>query len=211
MSIQNFRFCRAPWRMGFCPFSLAGSYRRAHHLSVQNFHFCRAPWRMGFSPILISFFVSGAHHLSVQNFRFCRAPWRMGILPILIGRFVSWAHRRNKNALLLAAKTHPLSAQLGLAGTLLHIYAAADRDMPRQATIRPAARFSAAKAKKRPRRKNPAGTLFGFIQNTALRHQALGPAATSALPASLPSYLTKFLIKRAARSCAFFSHSATSA
>ena len=166
---------------------------------------------MGILPILIGRFVSRAHCMSVQNFHFCCTPWRMGILPILISFFISWAHRRNENTVLLAAKTHPLSARLGLAGTLLHIYAAADRDMPRQATMRPAARFSAAKAKKRPRRKNPSGTLFYFIQNTALRHQALGPAATSALPASLPSYLTKFLTKRAARSCAFFSHSATSA
>ena len=34
----------------------------------------------------------------------------------------------------------------------------------------------------------------------------LGPAATSALPASLPSYFLKFLMKRAARSLAFSSH-----
>ena len=33
-----------------------------------------------------------------------------------------------------------------------------------------------------------------------------GPAATRALPASLPSYLAKFLMKRAARSFAFSSH-----
>ena len=34
----------------------------------------------------------------------------------------------------------------------------------------------------------------------------LGPAATRALPASLPSYLTKFFTKREARSLAFSSH-----
>ena len=34
-----------------------------------------------------------------------------------------------------------------------------------------------------------------------------GPAATRALPASLPSYFLKFLMKRAARSLAFSSHS----
>ncbi len=163
---------------------------------------------MGFSPILISRFVSRAHCMSIQNFHFCRAPWRMGFCPFsLVG-----SHHRNENTVLLAAKTHPLSARLGLAGTLLHIYVAADRDMPRQATM-PAGRSVLCRKsqKKRPRRKNPSGTLFYFIQNTALRHQALGPAATSALPASLPSYLTKFLTKRAAKSCAFFSHSATSA
>ena len=38
-----------------------------------------------------------------------------------------------------------------------------------------------------------------------------GPAATRALPASLPVYFTKFLVKRAARSFAFTSHSAASA
>ena len=37
---------------------------------------------------------------------------------------------------------------------------------------------------------------------------SFGPAATSALPASLPSYFLKFLMKRAARSLAFSSHSA---
>ena len=36
---------------------------------------------------------------------------------------------------------------------------------------------------------------------------SLGPAATRALPASLPSYFLKFLMKRAARSLAFSSHS----
>lgn len=36
----------------------------------------------------------------------------------------------------------------------------------------------------------------------------LGPAATRALPASLPSYFLKFLMKRPARSLAFSSHSA---
>ena len=35
-----------------------------------------------------------------------------------------------------------------------------------------------------------------------------GPAATRALPASLPSYLAKFLMKREAKSLAFSSHSA---
>ena len=135
--------------MGFSPILISFFISWAHHLSVQNFRFCRAPWRMGLSPILISRFVSGAHHLSVQNFHFCRTPWRMGFCPFSL----AGSHRRNENTVLLAAKTHPLSARLDLAGTLLHIYAAADRDMPRQATMRPAARFSAAKAKKRPRRK----------------------------------------------------------
>ena len=36
-----------------------------------------------------------------------------------------------------------------------------------------------------------------------------GPAATRALPASLPVYFTKFLVKRAARSAALASQSAT--
>ena len=39
----------------------------------------------------------------------------------------------------------------------------------------------------------------------------LGPAATRALPASLPSYFLKFLMKRAAKSSAFLFHSAASA
>ena len=38
-----------------------------------------------------------------------------------------------------------------------------------------------------------------------------GPASTRALPASLPVYFTKFLMKRAARSSAFLSHSVGSA
>ena len=38
-----------------------------------------------------------------------------------------------------------------------------------------------------------------------------GPAATKALPASLPSYLAKFLMKRPAKSLAFSSHCAASA
>ena len=38
-----------------------------------------------------------------------------------------------------------------------------------------------------------------------------GPAATSALPASLSSYFAKFFTKRSARSFAFSSHSAGSA
>ena len=38
-----------------------------------------------------------------------------------------------------------------------------------------------------------------------------GPAATSALPASLVSYFLKLLMKRSARSCALASHSAGSA
>ena len=37
---------------------------------------------------------------------------------------------------------------------------------------------------------------------------SFGPAATRALPASFPSYFTKFLMKRPARSLAFSSHSA---
>ena len=42
-------------------------------------------------------------------------------------------------------------------------------------------------------------------------YSALGPAATSALPASLPVYLTKFFWNRPARSRALVSHSLTSA
>ena len=38
-----------------------------------------------------------------------------------------------------------------------------------------------------------------------------GPAATNALPASLPSYLAKFLMNLPAKSTAFFSHSEASA
>ncbi len=38
-----------------------------------------------------------------------------------------------------------------------------------------------------------------------------GPAETSALPASLPSYFAKFLMKRSARSFALVSHSEASA
>jgi len=38
-----------------------------------------------------------------------------------------------------------------------------------------------------------------------------GPAFTSALPASLPSYLAKFLMKRPAKSLALTSHSEASA
>ena len=38
---------------------------------------------------------------------------------------------------------------------------------------------------------------------------SLGPASTRALPASLPSYLTKFLTNRPARSLALVSHSST--
>ncbi len=40
---------------------------------------------------------------------------------------------------------------------------------------------------------------------------SFGPAVTSALPASLPSYLAKFLMKRPARSFAFSSHAEASA
>ena len=40
---------------------------------------------------------------------------------------------------------------------------------------------------------------------------SLGPASTRALPASLPVYLTKFLMNRPARSLALVSHSDTSA
>ena len=161
-------------------------------MSIQNFHFCRAPWRMGLSPILISRFVSRAHHMSIQNFHFCCAPWRMGSCPFSLagsyrGRTISlykififavrpgeWAsrpfslagsHHRNENTVLLAAKTHPLSAQLGLAGTLLHIYAAADRDMPRQATM-PAGRsvLCRKKQKKRPRRIFRRGRFFTLFR-----------------------------------------------
>ena len=39
---------------------------------------------------------------------------------------------------------------------------------------------------------------------------SFGPAATRALPCSLPSYLAKFLMKRLARSTALVSHSAAS-
>ena len=51
----------------------------------------------------------------------------------------------------------------------------------------------------------PSGAFLGFL------NYSLGPASTRALPASLPVYLTKFLMNRPARSSAFFSHSATSA
>ena len=51
----------------------------------------------------------------------------------------------------------------------------------------------------------PAGNRFCFARN-----YSCGPAATRALPASLPSYLTKFLMKREARSFALTSHSAAS-
>ena len=49
---------------------------------------------------------------------------------------------------------------------------------------------------------------FNFQLST---YYSFGPAATSALPASLPSYFLKFLMKRAARSSAFLFHSAASA
>ncbi len=48
-----------------------------------------------------------------------------------------------------------------------------------------------------------AGMLVAF----GLKSYNLGPAATRALPASLVVYLPKFLMKRAARSLAFSSHS----
>jgi len=47
--------------------------------------------------------------------------------------------------------------------------------------------------------------------NEALLNYASGPAATRALPASLPVYLVKFFTKREARSFALVSHSVTSA
>ena len=54
---------------------------------------------------------------------------------------------------------------------------------------------------------NHPSCLCGYVYE----YQSLGPAATRALPASLPSYLAKFLMKRPARSRAFSSHWAASA
>ena len=44
-----------------------------------------------------------------------------------------------------------------------------------------------------------------------INYASFGPAATNALPAALPSYFTKFLMKRPARSCALPSQTETSA
>ena len=53
--------------------------------------------------------------------------------------------------------------------------------------------------------------IFCLISKQGRNHQStLGPAATSALPASLVVYLVKFFAKRAARSLALESHSAGS-
>ncbi len=51
---------------------------------------------------------------------------------------------------------------------------------------------------------------FGFDSSEGADY-SWGPAATRALPASLPVYLTKFLMKRPARSSALAFHTATSA
>ena len=58
--------------------------------------------------------------------------------------------------------------------------------------------------------------LKGYTREISLPHTrgldySCGPAATSALPASLVVYLTKFLMKREARSLALLSHSVGSA
>ena len=52
------------------------------------------------------------------------------------------------------------------------------------------------------------GCVYGVF---VLAQSSFGPAATRALPASLVSYLAKFLMKRPARSFAFSSHTAGSA
>ena len=49
-----------------------------------------------------------------------------------------------------------------------------------------------------------------FLQGPSLNY-SWGPASTRALPSSLPVYLVKFLMKRAARSFAFSSQIAASA
>ena len=54
----------------------------------------------------------------------------------------------------------------------------------------------------------PLPGIVGFIQ---LSNYSWGPAATRALPSSLPVYLVKFLMKRADRSFAFSSQIAGSA
>lgn len=60
--------------------------------------------------------------------------------------------------------------------------------------------------------KTPEDAPLGFSRETIYTaYQSCGPAATSALPASLPSYFLKFLMNLAARSFAFSSHSAASA
>ena len=63
-----------------------------------------------------------------------------------------------------------------------------------------------------PRKKS--GLLFHRTSRSIFTqppNYAWGPASTSALPASLPVYLTKFFSKRDARSFALFSHSEASA
>ena len=50
-----------------------------------------------------------------------------------------------------------------------------------------------------------------IIQIILFLNYNCGPATTNALPASFPSYLAKFLIKRDAKSLAFSSHCAASA
>ena len=62
---------------------------------------------------------------------------------------------------------------------------------------------------KHPRTSNRAGVFYLLTKQLRL-HYSFGPAATRALPCSLPSYLAKFLMKRLARSTALVSHSAAS-
>lgn len=61
----------------------------------------------------------------------------------------------------------------------------------------------------RKKKGNRAATRFPFHLNCYA--SVFGPAATKALPAALPSYFTKFLMKRSARSFAFLFHSSLSA
>ena len=58
-------------------------------------------------------------------------------------------------------------------------------------------------------KRNCALAQFLFRSSTSYA-SVFGPAATSALPASLPSYFAKFLIKRSARSLALLVHSSLS-
>ena len=53
--------------------------------------------------------------------------------------------------------------------------------------------------------------LYGVLSESEKIYLSFGPAFTSFLPAALPSYLWKFLMKRDARSSAFLFHSSGSA
>lgn len=70
--------------------------------------------------------------------------------------------------------------------------------------------LSPSNATHRQQKRNRAFAQFLFFCCTAYA-SVFGPAATSALPASLPSYFAKFLIKRSARSLALLVHSSPSA